>query len=914
MRQFILLVTVILLGGTWSLQAQSKYTLQGVVTDDAGEPLGGASVMLLQAKDSILASFAITAPDGRFKFDAVAAGDYVFKAIFLQHTTYVQVIKAEGEQPEINMGSIMMVPESAKLSDVEITDERQPIRMKGDTIEYDAKAFKTLEGDNVEALFKKLPGVEVDNDGNIKAQGKSVVKVLVDGKEFFGDDPKVASKNLPAGAIDKVQVFDKRSEMADFTGIDDGTRDRTINLTLKEEYKQGYFGKVSGGYGTKERFEAMANLSRFAEKSQLSFIGQANNTNQQGFSFQDYMSFMGGMQNMSRDNGPRQSGITIGTNPNSGFYTTAAGGLNGNWDIGKKTKLTTSYFYNAMRKDLDRIAWKQTVLEDGSYLTDEDGTQTDNNSNHRVNVVFKHDIDSLTKLNFRTNASMNATSSDVANTTTSSMPGGASNSSAQSSLTDGSIQDINSSLNLMHRFKKRGRSTNLSGTFRYNPQDKEIDIQSLNAFTFNDSVPTFIDTVRQNQLQLQGFTSYGGTFSYSEPLGKHSVIDGTVNYQQTVNTLDKDFFDLDQEGNNPVINTTLSNAYESTFSYGRGGLNWRYFSERVNINTGLAVQKSSLAGVLLTTNTPINKDFFNVLPSFDLRYTMSKNQRLDFRYSTRMNEPSITQLQPVPDNSNPVNISVGNPDLGAEYAHSGRFNYSLFDQFSFTSFFASVQATYTQNKISSMTTVDSLLRQVTMPVNVDNDVSINTNVNFSTPIRKLQMKFAVNGNSSISRSIVFINGSENFVNRFTQGGDIRFENKKKDHFDAAVGGRTSYTVTTYPTAADLNQSYVNSGVFGEVTVFLPKRFTIMTGLDCSIYSGGGFNGDQIVPLWRAYVSKKVFKSGRGEFKVAAFDLLNKNIGITRTAQLNYQQEEQVNTLSRYVLGSFSYAIVAIGKK
>lgn len=899
------------MGCLWS----QTYTLSGRVSDDAGEPLGAASVMLLQAKDSLLQSFAVTNADGTFKFENVPAGKYVFKAMFLKHVTFVSVVDVAGENASIALPEAKMTPEATKVEEVQITDERIPIRMKGDTIEYDAKAFTTQQGDVVEELFKKLPGMEVDRDGNIKAQGKEVTRILVDGKEFFGDDPKVASKNLPAGAVDKVQVFDKRSEMADFTGIDDGTRDRTINLTLKDEYKKGYFGTVMGGYGSQDRFEGKASLSRFAEKSQISFLGQANNTNQQGFSFQDYANFMGGMRNMTRETGPNQMmGMSLNSNVASGFTTTGAGGLNGNWDLSKKTRLTASYFYNYMRKDLDRQAWKQTILDDGNYLTTEDGTQRDINQNNRANLLFRSDIDSLTRLTFRASGSMNTTSSESNNLTANEIPGGISNSSDINSLTEGGIRNLNSSFNLMHRYKKRGRASVLQGNFTLNPQDRDVDLSSINAFRASDTMPAFIDTLRQNQVQTQEAMTVGGSFSQSEPLGKISVLDGTVAFSRTYNVLDKDFFDLEADGQNPIQNLLLSNGYNSTFTYGRAGLKWRMFIKDFNLDAGVAFQRSQLNGLVSVGNARIVKDFANVLPSLEIRMVPGKSQRMTLRYTTRVNEPSITQLQPVPDNSNPLSLQLGNPDLRSEYAHSGMFNYNFFDQFSFTSFFASFGSTYTRNKISSLTTVDSLLRQVTQPVNVDHDLGLNANFNFSTPLRKLHTKVTLNGTSTYNRSIVYINGVENFVNRYTEGGDVRIENKTKTHFDASVGARTSYTLSKYPDASDFDQSYVNSGLFGEVAVFLPKRITLMTGLDCSVYAGAGFNSNQVVPLWRAYVSKKIFKNGRGELKVAAYDLLNRNIGITRTAQLNYQQEESVNTLSRYVIGSFTYSIVAVGKK
>lgn len=919
MQKLISTFIVCFIGLSSLLHAQTKYTLTGKLTDDAGEPLAAGSVMLLHAADSILQSFAMTAVDGQFSFADVPPGEYVFKAMYLKHRNLAKAITVGGDKAEIDLGQLKLTPESSKIEDVQITDERIPVRFKGDTIEYDAKAFTVQPNANVEDLFKRLPGMEVDRDGNIKSQGETVTKILVDGKEFFGDDPKVASRNLPAESVDKVQVFDKMSDISEFTGVDDGTRTRTINLTLKDEYKTGYFGNVSAGYGTKERFEAKANLNRFGDKSQLSFLGQANNTNQQGFTMKDYTSFVGGMGNLMNSSDPNQSlsagdlGLNLSSNPNSGFFTTGAGGLNGNWTPNSKTQITASYFYNYLRKDIDRSLFKETILDEGSFITNQNGDQTDKNQNHRVSLYWKQELDTLTKLSLRVNYKMNDGSSLV-NDTVQSHRTGFENQSEQHYVTQSGLDEINPTLNLMHRFRKRGRSATLSGGFRYNPQGQDVDLTSANQFTLPDTSLLVFDTLRQSQLQDQGLLSYNGRLGYTEPIGLHNAIEGYVQYEQTDNMLEKSFFDLDPDGSNPILNPVLSSSYQSTYRYEKAGINWRYYNQNLNLTTGVAVQNSDLNGEIFTTNAVIRKNFLNILPSVSLRLKMAKSQNLRMNYSTRINEPTIAQLQPVPDNSNPLNITVGNPDLQAEYSHNLRVNYNLFDQFSFTSFFAMLSANYTTNKISQRTTIDSLLRQVTRPVNVDNDLRLTGFLSFSTPVRKLKMKFAINGNSSVTRSQVYINDALNVVNRFTNGGDIRFENKTKDHFDASIGARTSYTVTQYPDASNLNQSYINSGLFGEVTVFLPKKFTLMTGIDCSIYSGAGFDSDQIVPLWKAYVSKKIFKNGRGELRVSAYDILNKNIGITRTAQLNYQQQETVNTLSRYVLGSFSYAIVSVGNK
>lgn len=897
------------------LSAQSTFSISGKIKDDAGEAIVGGSVMLLHAADSILQSYSLTNAEGKYSFKNVPAGNYVLKALFNKHQPKMQLVSLEGEGKEMDLGTLTLTPIASQIEEVEITDERIPIRIKGDSIEYDAKAFSTQPNDNVEELIKKLPGMEVDGEGNIKAQGETVTKILVDGKEFFGDDPKVASKNLPAEAIDKVQVFDKKSDVAEYTGMDDGVRTRTINLALKEDYKTGYFGNVMAGYGTKDRYETKANLNRFGKKSQLSVLGQLNNTNQQGFSFQDYMSFVGGVRNLMNSSGGSANdlGINLSSDPTNGYFTTGAGGLNANFDISPKTQITTSYFYNYLQKDIFRDAWKQTILESGSYLTEESGNQQDKNANHRGSLYIKQDLDSLTRISLRSTISFNSTISEVFNTTTSTIPSGNSNTSVQDYYSNGDLVNSNSTLNLLHRYKKKGRSSTLVGTFQLNPQSKEGLLSSYNSY-YSNSALLRMDTISQDQIQDQGAMTYGARLGHTEPIGNRHAFEGYLDYEANNNTLDKNFFDLDANGENPVENLALSNNYSSVFAYQKAGLNWKYYTKQLTLTTGAAIQNSTLDGEVFSTGAIIQKQFLNILPNVSLRYRPKNSKTLRIDYRPRINAPTITQLQPVPDNSNPLNIILGNPDLRAEYAHNLRLNYNVFDQFSFSNFFIGINGTYTQNKISQRTTVDSLLRQTTQPVNVANDLNIRTFASFGTPIRKLGIKTSIDYNSTISRSIVFINASENYVNRFTNGGRFKVENKKKTNYDAQIGLSLSHTLTLYQESSQADQSYLNSTAFAEVSAFLPKGFIVMTGFDYSVYSGAGFTGNQTVPLWRAYVSKKVFKNQRGLIKIAAFDLLNRNVGITRNAQINYLQEEQINTLSRYFLGSFTYSIVSVGNK
>ena len=339
-----------LFGLSISMSAQSvkKADITGLIQDDQEQPLASATVMLLNRTDSVLITFGITSPDGAFVLKNVAAGEYILKMSFLGFATESRDLDI-GDQSEVDLGNVALKPASAVLSEVEVTADHMPIQITKDTIEYNADAFKTQPNAVVEELLKKLPGVEVESDGTIKAQGEEVQNVFVDGKEFFGSDPKMATKNLPADAVDKVKVYDKLSDMAEFSGIDDGDRSKTINLTLKEDKKKGAFGTFEAGYGTEDRYAVKMNMNRFSKGQQLSFLGMANNVNEQGFSFNDYISFSGGMGGFRRGG----SGVNISEGMSNGLVNTLAGGINYNVEIGDKLDLRSSYFYNGVKKRPD---------------------------------------------------------------------------------------------------------------------------------------------------------------------------------------------------------------------------------------------------------------------------------------------------------------------------------------------------------------------------------------------------------------------------------------------------------------------------------------------------------------------------------------------------------------------------------
>jgi len=368
----LFLIIIFLIGATSFSQTIMEHTLTGMVTDTMGVPLPYTTVVILKQQDSSMLSYAISDELGGFEMEKIPSGDYILKLSFMGYQNQTKQIKVTGTNKEVYVGAIIMKDERNSLNELIVEGEQIPIVFKRDTVEYNAGSFKTKKNDNVEGLLEKMPGIEVDQDGNVTAHGKTVTKVLVDGKEFFGDDPKIATKNIPADAIDKVQVFDKKSELSDFTGVDDGIRERTINLTLKEDRKQGYFGDAYGGVGYEDKYEAKLNLNRFSKTAQFTSLLMANNVNKQGFSFQDYFNFMGGISNVMKTGkmnfDPSATGVPINTpGANNGIAKTIAGGINYNQDFGEKTHIISSGFINNSDANIIRNSITTNYIGDDSF-------------------------------------------------------------------------------------------------------------------------------------------------------------------------------------------------------------------------------------------------------------------------------------------------------------------------------------------------------------------------------------------------------------------------------------------------------------------------------------------------------------------------------------------------------------------
>ena len=642
--------------------------LQGRAVDTLAAPLASSTVMLLNAKDSSLVNFTRTGDNGAFSFKNVKSGNYVLKISFVGFIPYTQVIKPAVDAV-MDLGDLKLKPITRELFEVVVRTAKAPLTIRGDTIEYNASSFKVPPGSTVEDLLKKLPGVQVDQDGNIRAQGQEVKKVTVDGKSFFGNDPKLATKNLQAQAISKVQVFNDKTEQAKLTGVEDGKKEKTVNLELKEEFKKGGFGKVTAGGGPASnslpvRAEIKGNYNKFDSKKQFSIIGLANNTNQQGLSFNDYQDFRGSNSFNWNDNADfgfssgrffsfggdddETLGIPIGGGSGRGFSNNAAGGANYNYDT-KKTKLSTSYYYNQTRLELNSLRNRKSFLPTSSFRTEENSSQVNFNGNHRVSVRYEKQLDSLNTLVFINNSRLNNGNASLANLQDLYRTDGtalAEALSTRNATNNASIaRQFGSANSLIYRlkFKKKGRSLAASATYQINTNDGNLNLRATNEFFQATSANDQIRLIRQDQATNSLRNEYKASLLYVEPFAKKFFWESFYNFDLRFDEVDRAVLNLSDTG--PTRNDSLSRYYKNNYTFNRLGSSVRYSYKGLNLSAGLAGQQFTLNGQYAPDRTStsfqhIDRTFTTLIPNVSLNYDLKNNKYLYSGYDKNVRIPS----------------------------------------------------------------------------------------------------------------------------------------------------------------------------------------------------------------------------------------------------------------------------------
>ena len=879
----------------------SQSDVSGFLKSELNEPLIGATVVLLDNVDSTLVEFTITNDEGLFQIPSIDEGEYILQLSYVSYASQSSSITISSGKNEL--GEFILSPSSEVLQEVTLKASHIPMGILGDTINYNAAAFKTKAGASVEDLLKKLPGVEVARDGSIKAQGEDVEKVLVDGKEFFGNDPKIATQNLEAKAVDKVQVFDKKSEMAEFTGIDDGQEEKTINLQLKEGYKTGGFGNVKLAGGTESTYDGKINYNRFNSSTQASILFSSNNINKQAFSFNEFIGFMGGLSNaMAANSGIFNFGEFHGGDTPPGIRDDISGGANLNIDFSKSLKLSSNYFYLSTKQTLLETNNAVQFLNNEEYSSVHDLDEVNKTTNHRLNARLTYKPNPFIELVWKNTVLGLQNNIDSESETAFSINQSTSTETASNYMLDGTQLGYNGSIQLKKKFGKKGR--NWINSINYSSANMNDNNDILNEYVLGMDLSSIV----QNQAYTNMQQEYSIRSSYSEPLGKKMYLGLSYVHNRNQENPEKLFYDL--EGTNSILNKSLSTLFEKTFHYNRTGINFKKNSKRSKLNLGLSNQWTSLIGQSLSSEEGFDNQYSHVLPNLNWKYDFNSSTSIDVGYDSNVSLPSLSQLLPVIDNSNADYSIIGNSNLIPEYAHSMHFNLNHFDHFNFTNLFMNFRFNIIEDRIVNSVTVDENLIKILNPINSKDFKSASAYLSFSKSIRPLKIKYRIGSQSSFNSYESILNNQANGVSEFSSTASLTIENRIKERFDIAFGIRVNYSSRTYDQNESFNQRFNNYALFFDADWFITESLTLSTSYDFKKYSNEFFAEQQTFNLLNASV-KKSFKENLFSIELTAFDILGQNIGVNRTGGINSLNELQFNTLQKHYRIGLSYRL---GKK
>lgn len=915
-RILLLIVTgLLLLHPAYS----QNFTIKGRLLNTDGEGLPSSTVLLLNASDSTMVNFGVSDRDGLFEIRNIVRDDYLLRVSFVGF----EVRKLPVDLPDgdmLDMGEIRLAERRTVLGEVTIEGERVSMTIRGDTIEYDALAFGVQPHEMVEDLLKRLPGVEVDPDGTIRAQGEQVRRVLVDGREFFGRDPQMATQNLPAEAVSRIHVFDERSEQSRFTGIDDGERERTMNLELKEEHRQGMFGNTTLGLGPQDKFQGHTNINRFDGNSQYSILGMGNNINRQGFSMADYVNFSGGPQSLMGGGGIRQMGgggstsipVNFDGRPGTnGIMTSWAGGANMNRTFQQKTDLNISYFYNQLNHDLSQSVERENFLPQGNYDYFQDSYQDSDNHNHRLNMRLDHKFSERSSLLFTFAGTLNSTESQFNSSSKNFSASGLQNSGEQWSNSEGQNLNMQSSLLWRQRLSKPGRTISAGFDFNAGHNDRIGNLEAINSF-FQEV--TVIDSILQTNYIDNINRTFRTNLSYTEPLGKRRFLE--LNYRLTMNNSDAEQQVFDIFEGQEITNLLLTNTYNNRYIYHRGGLNILINRDMYSLTLGAYLQASSLNGEIFwpgydtggsNTSIEIGENYLHLLPLARFNYQFNSFRRLTVNFETSVQEPSVRQLQPVIDNRDPLNLYIGNPDLDPAYRNRLTMRFNSFNPVSSFGFFVFATADYVTDAIANAVSVDENLVRTTTPVNTQSNLNLMGNVNMNYSLSQLKSRVMLGGRVTRMQSTNILNEASQRITNNMLTGNARYSFRPNDNFDANVSATMNWQITAYEFST-LEQAYLNQTYVAEGSWRFLQHYRLEAGLRYMIYQGRTSDFDQEIPLLEASFSRRFLRNNNGELSFTAYNLLDRELGVTQRADANFLEQQVTNSLGRYFMLSFTYSL------
>jgi len=937
--KLILAITIGIFLSLFNANGQNL-TLSGRFLDgDDTASLIGVTVLLTNTQDSSKSGWTTSDDRGYFLINNLYSGVYNLRATYIGYkANYINKISLVANK---DIGTILMEQDAAQLKAAQVEAFQKRVELKGDTTEYNAKAFKVNPDASAEDLITKMPGITVNPNGTIQAHGENVQKVLVDGQEFFGDDPTTAMRNLPSDIISKIQVFDQLSDQSQFTGFDDGNSIKTINIITKAGKSNGQFGKIYGGYGTDERYWTGGNINYFNGTERISLIGLSNNINQQNFSTQDLLGVLGtstnprsgssgskggsrsgggegnyGGGNFGGSNTTSPSNFLVGQQP--GISTVNSIGLNYINKWANKLTVNASYFYNNSDNVTNTTLNRQYLLSDtaSQYYNEIDQSQT-NNYNHRFNMRMTYDIDSNNSIIFTPKLKAQTTNITSVDSGLNTLSGAKLSSTINNYTNDNSGYDFNQNLLFRHKFNKQGRTISLNLGSDINTKTGTSNLYSQNEYFSNNDSTAITD--EQTQSTTKGYT-VSSNLAYTEPLSKSSIIQFNYqpsysqnNSQKTTDLLDKTTEQYSQ------IDSLLSSTFDNIITTQKEGITYRLRDEKLNFSIGVNHQNTMLNDQeTFPYSLKIDKTYDNFLPTATFQYRFSKNNNLRLFYFTNTNTPSITQLQNVINNTNPLLLSTGNPDLQQQISQTMLMRYNITDAGKARTFFAFISynpitdyignSTLIANKDTTVSNGVVLNRgsQLTMPVNLSGYQNLNSFFTYGFPVKFIKSNLNLNAGLTYNSTPGLINNVLNRANTYKETGGLVLGSNISQDVDFTLSYNSNYNIVRNTIQPGLNNNYFTHVADFKFNLLPWKGLVLNSEVSNTLYTGLQSQYDQNIFLWSAGIGYKFGKNRLAELRVAAFDLLNQNTSITRTVTDTYIEDDRTQVLKRYYMLTFTY--------
>jgi outer membrane receptor protein involved in Fe transport len=875
-----------------------KLSISGNVQDTIAKgPLPNAIIMAIKLMDSTLVDFTRTNSEGFFKLKPLSIDTY---QVVISHPKFADMgyfVFGDKKNLEYDFGKIILQPKNVSLDEVTIFAFKDPIYYKGDTLIYTADSFKTKANATVEDLLKKLPGLKVDKDGKITSQGKAVDKVLVDGDEFFGGDPTVATRNLNANSIESVQVYEKKSDDVANSSTGEETQ-KILNLKLKDEAKKGYFGKISGASDFQKFHEGEALGNYFKKKLKISVFGLASSTPNANFGWDDVYKYGLNNEFNRQDDDDGNSFMYYSSNQPQGIPQTIKTGFYYTDRISKNTKLNLNYSYNNSEVISKISKNAQYFLTDTSYTSSNTTQTTQKNEAHAINIGIEQRIDSLT--DFYLNSKIKALGSSISSndeTDFLSEDNIKTRNTAINSSNKSSGYDIANNLKLLKRFKKKDRLLTLTYGNTFSETNSEGILKTDN-YSYADS-SDFLISVNQKKKGLTNNQSHLGGISFIEPLTKKIKIETSYDYMYYNSKQDKKALN-NIGGEYNELDSSLTNDFVNVKQINRAGLKFIYEVKKLRFTIGTKARNVFVKNDNLFTDKHITQNFNNVLPFSTLRYKFSDNKVLDIKYTTSSQNPSISQLQPVRDNSNPNFINIGNPNLLPTFSNNINLNFNSWKSVSGKYTWMGLNFSYVNNDFATSTNYDSIGRTVSQAINVNGNYNVNGYIGTSLPFFSKKLEVGPNIWASYAENKSFINNKENKTQDIRSNLNLELR-MNLEKVEAALSGYYSYNSAFSSLNITSSTPYSTQGISGRLNIKFPKNFVLESNADYTINSkrSNGYNINYLV--WNASLSKTFFKKENFILGIYAYDLLNQNISVDRDISSNVITDIKTNIISRYFL-------------